>query len=234
MPNITKYSRKTGDFQQHEVINQMSQWISILNYLTKYVPEYVTYFTLISQYCSIAFSVTQGPVLKQRSETGLDIKHLVYVPMVLKIYVPCKNFDVPNQYLYKPSKAYVYCWKNKYMPRLKNHLPSWARNHKCLCALGQDLHAPGTWARLNVKPCDTVTILSANGSAAFKESCSHWLKLLRQCHVAVVRQGPELVLWIITAITPAYCQHSAFPGYYRPVNILLPWKYATINKKICN
>ena len=28
------------------------------------------------------------------------------------------------------------------MPRLKNHLPSWARNHKSLCALGQALHAP--------------------------------------------------------------------------------------------
>ena len=63
--------------------------------------------------------------------------------MVLKIYVPCKNFIVPSQYLYKPCKAYVYCWENKYMPWLKNHLPSQARNHKILCALGQDLHAPG-------------------------------------------------------------------------------------------
>ena len=42
--------------------------------------------------------------------------------------------------------------KNKYMPRLKNHLPSWARNHKSLCALGQDLHSPGMRARLNVEP----------------------------------------------------------------------------------
>ena len=69
--------------------------------------------------------------------------------VVLKIYVPCKNFDVPSQYLYKPCKAYVYCWKNKYMPWLKNHVPSRARHHKSLCALGQDLHAPGTpqcWA----------------------------------------------------------------------------------------
>ena len=80
-------------------------------------------------------------------KTGLDIKHLVYMPIrhvVLKMYVPCKNFDVPSQYLYKPCKAYIYCWKNKYMPRLKNHLPSRAHNHKNLCALGQDLHAPGT------------------------------------------------------------------------------------------
>ena len=41
------------------------------------------------------------------------------------------------------------------MPRLKNHLPNRARNHKILCALGQDLHVPGMRARLNVEPwCD--------------------------------------------------------------------------------
>ena len=77
---------------------------------------------------------------------GLDIKHLVYMPIghvVLKMYVPCKNFHVPSQYLYKPCKAYIYCWKNKYVPRLKNDLPSRARNHKSLCALEQDLHATG-------------------------------------------------------------------------------------------
>ena len=80
--------------------------------------------------------------------------------VVLKIYVPCKNFHVPSQYLYKSCKAYVYCWKNKYMPRLENHLPYRTRNHKCLCALWQDLHAP---ARLNVEPyllgtiCDRAT-----------------------------------------------------------------------------
>ena len=61
--------------------------------------------------------------------------------MVLKIYVPCKNFHVPSQYLYKPCKAYVYCWENKYVPRPKNYLPSRACNHKSLCALEQDLHA---------------------------------------------------------------------------------------------
>ena len=91
--------------------------------------------------------------------SGLDIKHLVYMPvghMVLKIYVSCKNFHVPSQYLYKPCKAYVYCWENKYMPRLKNHLPSRACNHKILCALGQDLLAPGMRARLNVEPCHFV------------------------------------------------------------------------------
>ena len=85
--------------------------------------------------------------------SGLDIKHLVYMPIghvVQKIYVPFKNFHVPSQYLYKSCKAYAYCWKNEYMPRLKIRLPCWARNHKSLCALGQDLHAR---ARLNVEPC---------------------------------------------------------------------------------
>ena len=89
--------------------------------------------------------------IQHGDDTELDIKHLVYLPIghvVLKIYVPCKNFDVPSQYLYKPCKAYVYCWKNKYMPRLKNHLPNQAHNHKSLYALGQDLHAPDMQARL--------------------------------------------------------------------------------------
>ena len=86
--------------------------------------------------------------LLNRLFTGLDIKYLVYMPIghvVLKIYVPCKNFHIPRQNLYKPCKAYVYCWENKYMPRLKNHLPSLARNLKSLCA-------PDMWARLNVEP----------------------------------------------------------------------------------
>ena len=68
--------------------------------------------------------------------SGLDIKHLVNMPIghvVIKIHMPCKNVDVPSQYLYKPCKAYVYCWKNKYMPRLKIHLPRRAHNHKSLC-----------------------------------------------------------------------------------------------------
>ena len=73
--------------------------------------------------------------------------------VVIKIYVPWKSFHVPSQYLYKPCKAYVYCWKNKYMPTLKNHMPCRACNHKNLCALGQNLYATGMRARLNVEPC---------------------------------------------------------------------------------
>ena len=51
-------------------------------------------------------------ILKFMTKTGLDIKHLVDVPVghvVLKIYLPSKNFHVPSQYLYKPCKAYVHC-----------------------------------------------------------------------------------------------------------------------------
>ena len=92
---------------------------------------------------------------------GLDIKHLVYMPVghvVLKMYVPHKNFHRASQYmyLYKPCTVYVYCWKNKYKPELKIQLPSRACNHRSLCALGQDLHALGMRARLNVKPWNGV------------------------------------------------------------------------------
>ena len=58
------------------------------------------------------------------------MKHLVYMPIrhvVLKIYVPCKNFHVPSQYLYKPCKAYVYWWENKY-----STCPAW----KITCPVG--------------------------------------------------------------------------------------------------
>ena len=45
---------------------------------------------------------------------GVDIKHLVYIPIghvTPKIYVPCKNFHVPSQYMDKHWKGdvSVYC-----------------------------------------------------------------------------------------------------------------------------
>ena len=92
-------------------------------------------------------------------QAGLDIKHLVYMPVghvVMKIYMPSKNLYVPSQYLYMPCKACVHCWENNYMPRLKNNLPCRTRNHKSLCALRQDLHAPGMQACLNVEPCQVI------------------------------------------------------------------------------
>ena len=78
------------------------------------------------------------------SLAGLDIKHLVYMPIGHVLL----KFFVPSQYLYKSCKAHAYCWKNKHMPRLKIHLPCSAHSHKSLCALGQDLHAQG----LNADP----------------------------------------------------------------------------------
>ena len=70
----------------------------------------------------------------------LDIKHLVYMPIghvVLKMYVPCKNFHVPATICTSPVKLMFTTEKNKYMPRMKSHLPCRASNHKSLCALGQ-------------------------------------------------------------------------------------------------
>ena len=111
------------------------------------------------------------------ANTGLDIKHLFYMPIghvVLKIYVPCKNFHMPRQNLYKPCEAYVYCWENKYMPRLKNQLHSRARNRKSLCALGQDLHAPGKRACLNVEPWNIS--LNSLKPKQFKELGQHQIR----------------------------------------------------------
>ena len=102
-------------------------------------------------YALQTFSPAQ-PIFVQALQyySGLDIKHVMYMPighMVLKTDMPCKHFQLPSQYLYKPCKAYVYCWENEYMPWLKNHLPSWAK----VCALGQDWHALIMRACLNVE-----------------------------------------------------------------------------------
>ena len=64
------------------------------------------------------------------------------------------------------------------MPRLKNHLPCRACNHKSLCALRQDLHAPGMRARLNVEPCTEIWI-NCNASRGHMTNCplffkGHW------------------------------------------------------------
>ena len=79
--------------------------------------------------------------------------------LVLKIYVPCKNFHMP-------CKASVYCWKNKYMPILKNHLPSRActsnrKNYVPWDKIYKIYMARGMRARLNVKP-SKVNILAVD------------------------------------------------------------------------
>ena len=133
--------------QRESCISRVTGWFSFCSKCQQYNVLFMTKNSSYSKYS------------RRLASSGLDIKHLVYMPIghvVLKIYVPWKGFHVPSQYLYKPCKAYVYCWKNKYMPTLKNHMPCRACNHKSLCALGQDLHAPGMRARLNdvnVEPC---------------------------------------------------------------------------------
>ena len=62
-------------------------------------------WTLRIYFCEIWIEI------QQFNSTGLDIKHLVYMPIghvVLKIYVPCKNFDVPSQYICTSPVKLVY------------------------------------------------------------------------------------------------------------------------------
>ena len=76
--------------------------------------------------------------------TGIDIKHLVYMPIgqvVLNIYVPCKIFMCPANICTSPVKLMFTAGKTP-SPYL-THLHRRARNHKSLCGLGQDLHALG-------------------------------------------------------------------------------------------
>ena len=73
---------------------------------------------------------------------GFSLVYMTVGHVDLKVCMPCKNFHVPSQYFKKLCKGYEHCWENKYMPRLKNHLPWQAHNHNSLCALRQDLHVP--------------------------------------------------------------------------------------------
>ena len=133
--------------------------------------------------------------------------------VVLKMYVPCKKFHVPSQYSYKSCKAYVYCWKNKYVPRLKNHLPCRARNHKSLCAPGQDLHALGTWARLNVEPC-IQTVQCCYNADSFLQN-PHKRPLGRDMGVYFVYSNFDL--YSSSVSVPNYCQSEAggWPGTFK-------------------
>ena len=77
----------------------------------------------------------------------LDIKHLVYMPIgheVLKFMCHAKIFMCPATICTSPVKLMNTTEKNKYMLRMKSHLPCRASNHKSLCALGQ-IYMP--WAR---------------------------------------------------------------------------------------
>ena len=69
-----------------------------------------------------------------------------------KFTCPAKVFTCPANICTTPVKLTYTAGKISTCPDWKNHLPNWARNHKSLCALRQDLYAPGIRARLNVEP----------------------------------------------------------------------------------
>ena len=84
-----------------------------ITYFSRYKNVFVCsiiFVTIWHSYLKPFLEEDKGLFILHSQYLGLDIKHLVYMPvghMVLKIYVPCKNFHVPSQYLYKPCKAYV-------------------------------------------------------------------------------------------------------------------------------
>ena len=105
---------------------------------------------IITQHCTQAWMT-----LKKAEHQGLTLSIWFTCPSgtwFWKFTCPAKIFMCPTNICTSPVKLYVHCWENKYMPRLKNHLPCRARNHKSLCALRQDLNALGMWACLNVEP----------------------------------------------------------------------------------
>ena len=63
---------------------------------------------------------------------------------------PGKVFMCPANICTSPVKLMYTARKISTCP-LKNHMPCRACNHKSLCAMGQDIHAPGMRARLNVE-----------------------------------------------------------------------------------
>ena len=103
----------------------------------------------------------------------LYIKHLVYMPIghvVLKIYVPCKNFHVPSYYLYKSCKAYVYNWKKPtkvYKPWDKSTCPGHVGTPLCRalcpsvrCEGRQDPTPSTSMAEPPAPSVDTVAVIT--------------------------------------------------------------------------
>ena len=77
---------------------------------------------------------------KNRAENKRNPKSCSKVIGVDKKLRPSAPYEPVQKHKVTPC---IPGWLNEYMPRLKNHLPSRARNHKSLRALGQYLHAPG-------------------------------------------------------------------------------------------
>ena len=87
------------------------------------------------------------------------------------------------------------------MPRLKNHLPIRARNHKIICALGQDLHAlayravdsgisdPGS---IPARFVTLVTAVTRASSRRLSGSAISLLKITRARGVGVQKRGSDV------------------------------------------
>ena len=113
-------------------------------------------FSLKQNGCHLAHDISKCTSLIYIIFQGLTLRISLTCPSgtwFQKCMCPAHIFTCPAIICTSPVKLiYVHCWENNYMPWPKN-LPSRARNQKSLCALGQDLHALGMRARLNVEPC---------------------------------------------------------------------------------
>ena len=141
-PTAVKFGRHPGSICH----SNFQAWVLMRSYdnlsyqLLKYVPELMmtssngNNFRVTGPLCGEFIGHRWIPLTKASDaelwcflwSAGLDIKHLAYMPVghvVLKIYMPCKNFYVPSQYLYKPCKAYVYCWEISTCPDWKITCP---------------------------------------------------------------------------------------------------------------
>ena len=129
----------------------------------------------------------------------------------LKIYVPCKNFHVPIQYLYKPFEACVYCWENKYMPRMKSHLPNQAHNHKSSCALGQN-HVGMPWSGLGRVPDLRVRVQVRVLVICVSTSTSTWLLHEYEYWLMSTSTSTSTGLWSTSYISSSIAFFSLWQG----------------------
>ena len=141
--------------------------------------------------------------------------------IVLKICVPCKNFHMPSHYFLKPCKVYVHCWENKYMARLKNHLPSRACNHKSLFALGKDLHALSMQAHLNFEPWNTFSFELVHS----KMLSAKWQPFCLCCNVLKMYASHLSFVWFLSVMTE--CQPCTIDTVYvfpqAPLSLTMLW-----------
>ena len=113
--------------------------------------------------------------------TGLDIKHLIYMPvrhMVLKIYVPCKYFHVPSQYLYKPCKLMYTAGKISTCPDWKITCPVGHVTTKVYVPWDKIYMPRACGHALNVEPWYSLMALSH-----YLDQC--WLIISKVCGVRV-------------------------------------------------